>query len=243
VPASATKLRLVQLAEKGSGLTLDAILDWVWGERPVEHVLSMARDSLPAFDAADEKELLDRVEELSRTVASLTGMNLVAEVLDDLKQAEDDGRSVEDFEPPDLDSMYGGEEPSELEMVAGSNSQMAYVRGKQDEDAETDDWWEFEVDPFLKNCEICGPLDGVQAPQDDDIWTDRIPPIHPRCGCRLRTIPPQKIKATEDDIPEESRGVKGWGNPQERFDPDLSDKPTALLPLYHDHLRNLRRNE
>ena len=231
-------LRLVKLAERGS---LEALLDWAFSDQPASKAFEIARESLPGLTSEEEAELLLRVEELSRTVAALTGLNLVGEVMDDLKEQEADGVAVADFAPPDIESMYEGEEPSELDVIASSNTQMSFAFGKQQEDEQTDDWWEYEAQSGA--CDICAPLDGTQAPQDDGIWADRIPPIHPFCVCRLKTIPAQKVRATEDDVPDESRGRRGWGDPRKRFDPDLSDKPAALLPLYEDKLRNLRSDE
>lgn len=224
MPAS---LRLVTL--RGGGELPAAILDWVWSDRPVADVFDQVAAEVPAFDAAAQDELLDRVDELSRTVASLTGLNLFAEAWDALGQ---------EGPPPDLESMYGGEEPSSLDAVADANLQGAYSRGRVDEAAETDDWWEYVTQPGA--CEICEPLDGTQAPQDDGIWVDRIPPLHPRCVCELKPIPAQRIRATEHDVPDEARGRGGFGNPQKMFAPDLSQKPAALLPYFHEKLRNLR---
>jgi hypothetical protein len=240
VPASAARpLRLVTLREGGQ--LPDAILDWVSSGRPAKDVFDLVREAVPGLDTVATDELLDRVDELSSTVASLTGLNLMAEVMDALAEQEKDGVAPEDAESPDLDSMYGGEEPSELDVIASANLQTAYSRGRQDEDEDTGDWWEYVTQ--LGACEICAPLDGTQAPQDDGIWTDRIPPLHPNCVYALKAIPAQKIQATPDDVPAESKGARGWGNPQKRYDPDLSDKPAALLPYYHEKLRNLRRNE
>jgi hypothetical protein len=226
VPAAA--LRIVRL--RGGGELPAAILDWVFGGEPARSIFDRVREEVPAFDEGEEADLLERVSELSRTVASLTGLDLVSEAWEALGQ---------EGEPPDLESMYGGEEPSTLDVVADANVQSAYSRGKLDEDAGADDWWEYVTQ--LGACEICAPLDGTQAPQDDGIWSDRIPPLHPRCVCELKPIPAQKIRATEHDVPDEARGSQGWGNPQKMFSPDLSDKPAALLPLYEQHLRNLRR--
>lgn len=236
--SAATKLRLVKLAEKGP---IDRILDWVWSDEPPKTAFEIAREAAPSIDAAAEQELMDRVADLSRTVAALTGLDLIGEAMQDMQEQEAAGVEPDDFEPPDVDSMYGGEEPSDLEAIASSNAQSAYMRGRQDEDEGSDDWWEYVAQ--ISACEVCAPLDGTQAPQDDGIWTDRIPPLHPNCVCVLKPIPPQKQRATEDDVPDESRGRRGWGNPQKRFDPDLSTKPEVLLPFYHDKLRNLRENE
>lgn len=231
-------LRLVKLAARGS---LEALLDWAFSDQPTSKAFDIVRGTIPDFGGADEQEVLLRVEEFSRTVAALTGLNLVSEVMDDLKEQEAGGVAVEDFEPPDIESMYEGEEPSELDVIASSNAQMSFSFGKQQEDEDTGEWWEYEAQSGA--CDICGPLDGTQAPQDDEIWADRIPPLHPFCVCRLKSIPAQKVRATEDDVPDESRGRRGWGDPRKRFDPDLSDKPAALLPLYEDKLRNLRSDE
>jgi hypothetical protein len=233
---TATKLRLVTLRAGGS--LPDAIIEWVWSGESVKTIFETVRDAVPAFDEAAQADLMVRVEELSRTVAALTGLDLMSEVMDVLR--EDGSVAKEDGEPPDLDSMYGGDEPSSLDGIASANTQSAYARGKQDEDEGTDSWWEYVTQPGA--CAICEPLDGAQAPQDDGIWTDRIPPLHPNCSCDLKTIPAQKIRVTDHDLPDEARGSKGWGNPQKMFAPDLSDKPAVLLPLYEEKLRNTRRN-
>lgn len=231
--ATATsRLRLLRGA-KGDDL-IGSIVEWAFSAEDVSSIFEKVSAELPSFDEAAQRELLDRVEDLSRTVSALTGLNLMAEVYDALEEQEGDGVDPDDFEGPDGSDDY-------LDQVAESNLQSGYARGKQDEDAGTDDWWEYVTQQGA--CEICGPLDGTQAPQDDGIWADRIPPLHPDCACDLKSIPAQKIRATEHDVPDESRGRRGWGNPQKRFDPDLSDKPEALLPVYEEKLRNLRANE
>jgi hypothetical protein len=234
---TATSLRLVKL--RAGGELPEAIIDWAWSDRPATEIFETVRESVPSFGEADEADLMDRVSELSRTVSALTGLDLMAEVMDALDKQEGDGVAPEDFELPDIDSMYGGDEPSTLDVISDANLQTAYSRGRQDEDADTQDWWEYVTQ--VGACEICAPLDGTQAPQDDGIWDDRIPPLHPRCVCALKAIPAQNIRATEHDVPSDARGSRGWGNPQKMFSPDLSDKPAALLPAYHDHLRNLGR--
>lgn len=225
-----TSLRLVKLA--GPDL-IDSIVEWVWSGDSTDKVFSDVREELPDFGVDDETELLERVGQLSDTVAALTGLNLMAEVYDALQEQEDDGIAGEDFEEPSQDAY--------LDDVASSNMQSGYARGKLDEDTGSDDWWEYVTQPGA--CPICEPLDGTQAPQDDGIWADRIPPLHPDCVCDLKAIPPQRIRATEHDVPPEARGRTGWGDPRKRFDPDLSDKPVALLPAYHEKLRNLRRSQ
>lgn len=233
----ATKLRLVELrAKEELDLPLqEQIIEWVAGREPVSKIFEIVRESVPSFDNEAADDLMRLVSELSTTVAALTGMDVMAEVLDAIELQQGDGISAENFEPPDLGSMYGGEEPSVLETIADANLQSAYSRGNQDEDATTDDWWEFVCQPGA--CDICSPLDGTQAPQDDPIWVDRVAPLHPRCVCENKAIPAQKIRATEHDVSSEWRGVEGWGNPQRKFEPDLSDKPAALLPLYEEKLR------
>ena len=163
----------------------------------------------------------------------------MTEALDAMSEQEADGVLHDDFEPPDLDSMYGGDEPSTLDVISDANLQTSYSLGRTEEDAQTDDWWEYNTQ--LGACEICAPLDGVQAPQDDGIWTDRIPPLHPRCVCELRPIPAQKIRATEHDVPSEARGSSGWGDPSKMFQPDLGDKPEALLPIFHELIRRMSK--
>jgi hypothetical protein len=236
VPTSATRLVLL----RGGGGLVEKILDWVWSAEPVTSILDRVSDELPSFDDEARADLLASVDDLSRTVAALTGLDLMTEVYAALEEQQGDGVAPEDFEPPDIDSAYG-EDGWRLDLVAESNNQSAYARGKQDEDAGSDDWWEYVAQPDA--CDVCAPLDGTQAPQDDGIWTDRIPPLHPRCVCELKPIPAQKIRATEHDVPDVSRGTNGWGNPQKRFAPDLKDKPAALLPAYEDKLRNLRESE
>ncbi len=232
MPATApTKLRLVELARRDA---IESIVEWVWSGDTASKLFESLGEELPGFDAEAQADLLERVGELSDTVAALTGLNLMDEVYSALNEQEGDGIAGEDFEEPNSSDGY-------LEDVAGSNMQSGFSRGKVDEDDDSDDWWEYVTQPGA--CPICEPLDGTQAPQDDGIWADRIPPLHPECVCDLKTIPPQKIRATEHDVPSEARGRSGWGDPRKRFDPDLSDKPAALLPAYHEKLRNLRRNE
>jgi hypothetical protein len=223
-------LRLVKL--RGGGELVADIIDWVWSDKPTAEIFEAVRDAVPSFGEADEADLMERVADLSRTVSNLTGLDLFGEAWNALDQ---------EGKPPDLESMYGGEEPSTLEVVADANLQSAYARGRDDESSETDDWYEYVTQDGA--CEICAPLDGLQAPQDDGIWTDRIPPLHPRCVCELKPIPAKKIRATEHDVPDDARGRSGFGNPQKMFAPDHSDKPAALLPLYHDKLRNIRRSQ
>lgn len=216
-----TNLRLVKLS---GGDLIDSIVEWVWSGDSTDKVFSDVREDLPGFDADDEADLLERVGQLSDTVAALTGLNLMSEVYDALQEQESDGIEAEDFEEPQQDGY--------LEDVASSNMQMSFSFGKVDEDSESDDWWEYVTQPGA--CEVCAPLDGTQAPQDDGIWADRIPPLHLKCVCDLKAIPPQKVRATEHDVPSEAKGRSGWGDPRKRFDPDLSDKPEAMLPAYHE---------
>ena len=100
-------LRIVKLRAGGS--LPDAIIDWVWSGEPVASVFETVREAVPSFGEADEADLMERVAELSRTVSNMTGLNLYAEAWDALGQ---------EGPPPDLDSMYGGEEPSAIETVA-----------------------------------------------------------------------------------------------------------------------------
>ena len=190
---------------------------------------------MAGVSGSDADDILARVDELSNTVANLTGLDLMSEVLDALKDADVNDAPIEE---PDLDSMYGGDEPSVLDVIASANTQSSYSLGKVEEDEGTGDWWEYVTQ--LGACEQCAPLDGTQAPQDDGIWSDRIPPLHPNCVCELKAIPAQNIRATEHDVPSEARGRSGWGNPLNKFDPDLNEKPHELLPIYHE---KLRRNE
>jgi hypothetical protein len=239
VPASArTKLRLVELSATS---LIGSIVEWVWSKDSPDAIFSQVRDELPSFGEEDESALLDRVDELSDTVAALTGLDLMTEVYDALDQQETDGIPAEDFEGPDIEGSFGDDDGWMLDSIAGANMQSGYGAGKVDEDEDTGDWWEYVTQPGA--CELCAPLDGVQAPQDDGVWADRIPPLHPNCVCDLKAIAPQKIQATEHDVPNESRGTKGFGDPRKRFDPDLSDKPAALLPAYHQKLSNRRRSE
>lgn len=230
MPLSArTSLRLVKLS---SSDLIGSIIEWVWSKDSPDAIFSQVREEIPDFDEAD---LMERIGELSDTVAALTGLNLVDEVYSALSEQEGDEIPPEDFEPPSYES------GDYLETVSESNVQSGFSRGKVEEDEGSGDWWEYVTQPGA--CEICAPLDGIQAAQDDAIWADRIPPLHPRCVCDLRAIAPQKVRATDEDVPNEARGAKDWGDPRKTFDPDLSDKPAALRPIYEEHLRNLRRNQ
>jgi len=235
VPATArSNLRLLRSQEDDPDI-IGSIVEWAFSAEDVSTIFAKVANELPGFDEVAQREMLDRIEDLSRTVSALTGLNLMSEVYDALDEQQDDGVSDEDFEAPDIDG------DDYFDTVAETNNQSAYSLGKVDEDADSGDWWEYSAQPDA--CPICAPLDGTQAPQDDGVWADRIPPLHPDCVCDLKSIPAQGIRATEHDVPNDSRGTRGWGNPQKRFDPDLSDKPAVLLPAYHEKLRNLRRSE
>lgn len=224
---TATAKRRVKLGYDEDAI--GSIISWFSSGKPAADLADVVGDEI------DLAGIVERVAELSKTVAALTGMDMVGDVLKEMQEQEAAGVASDDFKPPDVDSDYGGEEPSMLDTISDANLQSAYSLGQLDEDEAGGEWWEYIAQSSA--CDICAPLDGTQAPQDSDIWIDRIPPLHPRCVCALSSIPPQKVEAKEHDVPSDSRGRQGWGDPRRKFEPDLSDKPAVLLPLYYEKRR------
>lgn len=49
-------------------------------------------------------------------------------------------------------------------------------------------------------CDICGPLDGITLPIDDEFWSFNYPPLHFNCHCDVESVDEDAEVSSDDEV-------------------------------------------
>ena len=188
----------------------------------------IARHEWDALQAAER--------ETAFTVANVTEMRVLQQVLDGVEAAVRDGTTLEDFRAdigPSLIESWGGEIPGRMETVFRTNIQVAYSQGRHAINSapvvrEARPYLRFDDVPSDRECELCEECGGTVLPADDPWWHTHTPPLHHCCECTATALSPEE--AAEEGIDDAGAGIDAddgfGGEPSaigEDWEPDLSE--------------------
>ena len=189
------------------------------------------------------------------TVAGTTRLDMIQDILDELKRAMSEGRTMQDFQKTIKERMkvkgWTGENPYRLETIFRTNMQSAYQAGryKQMTDPDVVDerpYWMYVAVKDNGTRPSHRALDGVVRRYDDPFWDEWYPPNGFNCRCKVIPLSAEAaarrgVKIQSGDLPRtidketgeilQMRPDKGFDHNVGRTDwkPDLSRYDPELL--------------
>ena len=203
-------------------------------------------DALAYFEAQQPvlKDVWDALSDAAReqaiTVAGVTQIEVIQQVLVALETAVAEGTTIEDFAATvsaSLESAWGGTVASpafRIETIFRTNTQVAYAAGRYQVATHPDivsvrPQWMFSAVLDSRTSPMCRPLDGLIRPADSGFWNGRHPPLHHRCRSSIITLRNDQAKdmGGAHDIPEHDLAASGFGGIPKL---DWAPEPAAFLP-------------
>lgn len=180
------------------------------------------------------------------TVAGVTQANAVQEVFDAIERAIEHGTTLDDFKDEvggTLAEAWAGEDAARTETLFRTSVMQSYNEGR---DAIFSDPAVREVRPYLRvdgcsdnrQCDICGPLDGLVLPADDPFWATHKFPLHPgdRCVVTALTHEEAHDEGVSRGAPEAEPPAEGFGTHAD-YEPDLSGYDPAIRDALAERLK------
>lgn len=199
------------------------------------------RHRAPVTDG-DFARMTGNAHERAFMVTGAAHLDLVTDVWEALDDALARGDSLRDFEEAvseKLAAAWGGDQPWRVETIWRTNLQLAYSRGRYDQQSAP---VVRELRPFLEYSAIldtrttphCRDWDGKVLRADDPAWANHTPPCH--FNCRSTTITLTDEQARERGIapvPPSTPASDGFGQAPgpKVWKPDLKKKPAALAEV------------
>ena len=174
-------------------LTLSDAWEILSGDKDIitfKEALLFTQNRIPV--TKDEfKQLSDEVKFRSFTVAALTEYDQINTMKNQIRVAIEKGSTLTDFikraekDIAELSEVY----PGYMENVFRTNMQSAYSAGRELQFKKNPpEYVEIQGIEDTRQCDICGPRDGIILTYDDPWWADNIPPYHFQCRCHRRGI-------------------------------------------------------
>lgn len=222
-----------------------------------DEAIAFFREKVPMTKA--EFDALDEVaQKQAFTVAGVTELDMVADVWDAIDSAISTGTDLETFKAAIGDSIKAAWEADSkgngawrAETVFRTNVQGAYAAGRYaqqtDPDALADrPYWMFDLVEDGRECDICGPCDGVTLPADDPWWNEHRPLLHMNCRCDVQSLTDEQVNGKNgvgaDEKGPDVEAADGFGGPPILGDwkPESGEYPAQLWDAFED---NKRENE
>jgi SPP1 gp7 family putative phage head morphogenesis protein len=197
--------------------------------------------------------LLDQqAREFAFTVAGAAQADLVAEVYEAIGRAIEEGTTLEDFKAEIGDRLaeaWGGENAPRVETIFRTNVQSAYSEGRYSvfsapavKDARPYFRYELIDDGTQSDDDPCLDCDGVVLPQDDQWWSEHLPPLHPNCRCSFTALSEEEARDEGIDTGgPDAEAADGFGGlPSSEgsdWEPDAADYPAAVGDVLENVLK------
>lgn len=207
-----------------------------------DEAVSAFRARVPMSDAAF-RALREAVHSRAFVIAGVTKLDLVAEVWNALDDAVANGTTFAQFQKEvgaKLEAEWGRANPSRLETIFRTNVQRSYSAGTLDMMREPAvlkrrPYWKFSAILDGRTTQVCAECHGTVLPADHPFWATRQPPLH--FNCRSHLIPLTVAQADSTGVTDETPAaepMKGFGNLEEDWKPDLTKYPAGLA---HEFVR------
>lgn len=192
------------------------------------------------------------------TIAKVTQLDVLQDVLDALTKAAEDGTPYSEFKKEiktllEPKGWYGKQTttdttpltPWRLNTIYRTNMQSAYSSGRFNRQMEVVDkrpFMEFDAVVDLNTTQGCLELNGIVLRYDDPFWINNYPPRHYRCRSSVSTLSKREIERDGIVItdPTEVDGVmpqKGFeGTPDNSFIPDKKNYDKKLWNEFESSL-------
>ncbi len=185
------------------------------------------------------------------TIAGVTKLSVLQDVLDDLNRAIEKGLPFAEFKNDFTDRMEkrgwiakadkAKFTPFRLETIYRANTQSAYNAGRiieQKRVVALRPWWQYNSVIDKQTTSGCQQLNGKVFRHDDPIWANNYPPRHFRCRGSVSSLSEREMKrdGLEPSSGADFQGiepVQGFGGqPDAGYKPDLSKFDASLVKEY-----------
>ena len=218
-----------------------------------EEALAYFKKKIPMTEE-QFRELAENARQRAFTVAGITRLDIIQDLLDELTQALAEGRTAQDFKKNIRERMkdkgWQGLTPYRLDTIFRTNVQTAYQVGryqqmKAPEVVESRPYWMYDAVNDGGTRPSHRAMDGMVRRHDDPIWDLWYPPNGFRCRCKAislsaAAVARRGLKIAEGDLPqridtstgeilqmEPDKGFKS--NPAaDPWEPDLSRYDSGL---------------
>lgn len=202
----------------------------------------MTREKWDALSAAER--------EFAFTVSNVAQADLVAETLEAVKKAMENGTTLADFKAEigaQLEEAWGGPDPFRVETIFRTNVQSAYNAGRHEIISdpvvkEARPYWRFDAVEDDRITEVCEKADGTVLPADDPWWAEHTPPLH--YNCRSQIVPLSVEEAERTGIserapsaePSDGFGLEPSDEGGEDWSPNTREYPRAVAEILRERL-------
>ena len=164
------------------------------------------KDPALTWTSAEFAEWTDQARAESFTIAKVTALNVVQDMLDMVSKATETGMTFYDFKNNVNDMMqskgWSAEDskkltPSRLYLIYQTNLQTAYNAGRvaqQKEVAKARPYWQYNSVVDGSTTDGCKGLNGVTLRYDDPFWNNNYPPRHFHCRASVTTLSERELK-------------------------------------------------
>ena len=230
---------------------------------PFEEAIKFFKDKVP-MTADEYKALATKAKAKAFSVAGVTRLDILQDILDELRFALEAGQTLREFQKSVQEKMsdkgWTGATPYRLDTIFRTNIQTAYMAGRYQQMnspavVETRPYWMYSAVKDGSTRPSHKALDGMVRPHDDPIWDIWYPPNGFRCRCKVIALSPGALKRRGLEVQENgaAKGIdketgeilkpipdKGFDhNPgKEDWKPDLKRYDPDLKKLYKDKSNN-----
>lgn len=206
-----------------------------------EEALAWFRGRVPMLKA-DWLALDEQARRRAFTIAGVSRVSIIQDVMSALESAVADGETLEDFKArvgSKLEAEWGRPNANRVDLIFRNAVQHAYNAGRYELATHPDviqarPYWMFDAVLDNKTTPVCRASDGTVLPADHAFWKTHYPPLHHRCRSSVRNM--TAAEAQERGIADEPPALNaadGWGHT-----PSLADAPKVsdVLPSLADML-------
>lgn len=164
------------------------------------------KDSKLTWSSKEFAAWVDEARAESFTVAKVTALDVVQDVLSEVVKATEDGTTFYDFKN-NIGTMMqskgwsAGDKqiltPSRLSLIYQTNLQTAYNAGRiaqQKDVAKLRPYWQYNSVVDSSTTDGCKQINGVTLRYDDGFWANNYPPRHFRCRASVTTLSERELK-------------------------------------------------
>ena len=180
-----------------------------------EEALAHFKKKIPMTEDQFRK-LEARARQRAFTVAGITRLDILQDMLDELTQAIAEGRTAQDFKKNIRERMkdkgWQGLTPYRLDTIFRTNVQTAYQVGRYQqmtapEVVDSRPYWMYDAVNDGGTRPSHRAMDGMVWRYDDPIWDTWYPPNGFRCRCKVIALSPEAVarrglKIAEGNLPE-----------------------------------------
>ena len=216
--------------------------DVAWSLERFEEAIDWFRSKTPLTDEAFDA-LTERAKRKAFTVAGVTQLDMVADVLRSIDEAIQEGTSLEDWKAaigPTLESAWAGTVANpgwRLDVIFRTNTQHAYAAGRYAQATDPDviaarPFWQFDAIIDSRTSPICKAADGTILPADSEWWASHHPPAHFACRSQVITLAAVQAKKLGGVTakPTKTKAQDGFGllPSRDEWEPKSGDYPAGL---------------